>query len=88
MGEAFGLGVYVDPDTIVGALIIISVFNVIPDYLSLLQTRWLLGRMAGKGRVAVLLAVDFSMTWTINASPMPSMSMDCRPEKCLSLSNT
>jgi hypothetical protein len=39
-----------------------AVFNVVPDYLSLLETRWVLGKLQGRGSLAWLLLVDLVAT--------------------------
>ena len=49
-----------------GGFFVLSVlFNFLPDYLSLLETRWMLNWAERSGRLMRLLAVDFVATFTI-----------------------
>lgn len=43
-------------------------FNLIPDYLSLLETRWVLSKLAGSRRTLPLLLADFILTGIIGIS--------------------
>lgn len=49
----------------VASYAVAMVYNVAPDYLSLLQTRWALGVMARRGRIGSILVGDFLITWSI-----------------------
>lgn len=52
-----------------GILILASLFNLVPDYISLLETRWILHRSAHVGikKLTVLLVLDVIITGTIFA---------------------
>ena len=49
-------------DTLVLGLLGGMLINAIPDYVSLLETRWILGRAEATGRLVRALAIDFA-TW-------------------------
>jgi hypothetical protein len=61
------MSLFVDGGTV---LVLGLLFNLIPDFLSLLQTRFLLGMMANLRRPAVLLGVDLILTATLSIGLM------------------
>ena len=52
---------------IAGAVLVTMPFNFLPDYLSLLETRWTIGLMERTGRVGLILLLDFIATAIISA---------------------
>ncbi len=48
--------------------VLVAVFNVIPDYISLLETRWALRFMRRSGRTPLVLVLDAAATSIISAS--------------------
>ena len=54
--------------------------NLAPDFVSLLQTRWLLGRMAKTGRTARLLLADLALTAGISATAVLAITQSALPQ--------
>ena len=52
----------------VALAMLVVVFNVIPDYVSLLETRWALRFMRRSGRRLVVLVLDATATSVVSAS--------------------
>ena len=59
----------VAPDVILLVTLLVAIINLIPDYLSLLETRWVISRMNVTGAIGGFLALDLVATAFVSLIP-------------------